>query len=51
MDGQISREIARRAEIEMLYNDIGFMEAMVSLLKKNPDLLEKFVQELSSDTV
>ncbi len=51
MDGQIAREVSRRTEIKMLYNDIGFMEALVLLLKKNPDLFEAFIEEISSDTV
>ena len=50
MDGQIAREIARRSEIIMLYENVSFMEALVDLLRQNSDLLKKFVKEISTDT-
>lgn len=50
MIDSIAREIARRSELIMLEQNIDFMEALVSLLKTNPDLLEEFVREVSTDT-
>ncbi len=49
MNDQISREIARRSEIIMLYENCSFMEAMTRLLKKNLDLLEEFVKEITGE--
>ena len=49
MVDQISREVARRSEVKMLFENISFMEALVSLLKKNPDLLKEFVREISGE--
>ena len=46
MDGQIAREVSRRSEVKMLYENCSFMEALVSLLKKNPDLLKEFIREI-----
>jgi len=49
MIDSIAREVARRSEIIMLYENVSFIEALVDLLKQNPDLLKAFVQEISNE--
>jgi len=49
MSDQIAREVSRRAEVKMLEHNISFIEALVSLFKKNPDLLKAWIQEISGE--
>ena len=43
---EVSKEIARKAEVVMLYENCDFMCALSVILRKHPDLLKRYVQDI-----
>ena len=46
-----SAEISRLSEIVQLYQNVSYMKAQGIVLRKHPELLKQYIQEISPDTL
>ena len=45
----VSKEIARRSEIIMLEQNVGFMEAQKIVFRNHPELLQLYEKEITGE--